>query len=583
MKTNLFHVKILAKLVFIFLVLFSILGVGNDAFAGGVGKGCSVFYPCDDGLSCQPFVHKCYHKPRWEGEPCSAGYGCKGGLTCEAGSHVCRAKGKAGDPCHLTRPCGSGLNCQPGVHKCYNVPRKINQPCSAGYGCAPGLSCAVGKQVCEKPELRQCIKNFAAYSAKVEWYRSKDIEYDPNKKSFKTKGSPVQTDNHLTLGFKSCNKSDEYRTAIVRVIGGKYGNMMINIAAGTIVTVAGGVAGVVVCVGTAGVGCPAAVAGVGILVGAAVTVGGSFLPDPEEIAYVGSPLKNVEVELRGTIWKPFHVAGSLRGGPDAHSGSSVSTPTPVPPVSSSSGGGNMEQQCYNMVQGKVAWSQGGSTKWADGNVRNLCQGTRNPRQRVNCFRRGIAAHNNWSKAINECKGGGIVHRPPPPPAPSGGNFNPPPNVNPEQQCYNMVQGKVAWSQGGSTKWADGNVRNLCQGTRNPHQRVSCFRRGIAAHNNWNKAINDCKAGGSGFRPPPPPPVPSGGNLNSPVRINPEQQCYNMVQGKVAWSQGGSTKWADGNVRSLCAGTTNPDRRVSCFQSGIAAHNDWNRAINDCKG
>ena len=562
MKAKNIHVNTIIKLAFIFLILFGILGVGSDVFAGGVGKGCSVFYPCDDGLSCQPFVHKCYHKPRWEGEPCSAGYGCKGGLTCEAGSHVCRAKGKAGDPCHLTRPCGSGLNCQPGVHKCYNVPRKINQPCSAGYGCAPGLSCAVGKQICEKPELRQCIKNFAAYSAKVEWYRSKDIVYDPNNKSFKTTGSPVQTDNHLTLGFKSCNKSDEYRTAIVRVIGGKYGNMMINIAAGTIVTVAGGVAGVVVCVGTAGIGCPAAVAGVGILAGAAVTVGGSFLPDPEEIAYVGSPLKNVEVELRGTIWKPFHVAGNLRGGPEAHSGGTSNQGSPTPPPGG--GSANLEQECYGMVQGHVAWSRGGSKTWQPGNVRNLCQGTTNPHQRVSCFKRGIAAHNDWNRAIKECKGGRVGHRPPPPPppAPGGGNYNPAPRVDPEQECYGMVQGHVAWSRGGSKTWQPGNVRNLCQGTTNPHQRVSCFKRGIATHNDWNQAINDCKRSGG---------------------ANPEQQCYDMVQGKVAWSQGGSTKWADENVLNLCAGTTSPARRVSCFQSGIAAHNNWSRAINECKG
>ncbi|MGV7220285.1 MAG: hypothetical protein ACQ9MH_02020 [Nitrospinales bacterium] len=557
MREKNFHANTIIKLAFVFIVLFNILGVGSNAFAGGVGKGCSVFYPCDKGLSCQPFVQKCFHSPRWEGESCMAGYPCKDGLTCEAGSHVCRSKGKAGDPCHLTRPCGSGLNCQPGVHKCYNVPRKINQPCSAGYGCAAGLSCAVGKQICEKPELRQCIKNFAAYSAKVEWYRSKDIVYDQNKKSFTTTGSPVQTDNHLTLGFKSCNKSDEYRTAIVRVIGGKYGNMMINIAAGTIVTVAGGVAGVVVCVGTAGIGCPAAVAGVGILAGAAVTVGGSFLPDPEEIAYVGSPLKNVEVELRGTIWKPFHVAGNLRGGPEAHTGNVIATPAPVlAPAVAGGSSGNMEQTCYNMVQGKVAWSRGGSKKWADGNVRNLCSGTTNPGQRVSCFKQGIAAHNNWNKAITDCKQSVGGHS-------AGGG-------NPEQQCYNMVQGKVAWSQGGSTKWADGNVRNLCSGTTSPGQRVSCFKKGIAAHNNWNQAINDCKGS-------------SGSANHNAVGGNPEQQCYEMVQGKIPWSRGGSTKWADGNVRNLCSGISHPSRRISCFQNGIAAHNDWNRAINECKG
>ena len=133
------------------LVALAFLSIPETAEADGVDQSCHVFNPCDDGLSCHPFIQKCYHSPRRKGEPCMAGYSCGSGLTCEAGSHVCRAPSKVGESCHATRPCASGLNCQPGVHKCYNVPRQVNQPCSAGYGCAAGLTCEAGSQTCRAP------------------------------------------------------------------------------------------------------------------------------------------------------------------------------------------------------------------------------------------------------------------------------------------------------------------------------------------------------------------------------------------------------------------------------------------------
>ena len=61
----------------------------------------------------------------------------------------------------------------------------------------------------------------------------------------------------------------------------------------------------------------------------------------------------------------------------------------------------------------------------------------------------------------------------------------------------------------------------------------------------------------------------------------EQQCHDAIQGKVAWSQGGSTKWNEGNVQKLCKGTTDPSATVACFQAQIATHNDWSRGITAC--
>ena len=48
----------------------------------GLGQGCNAIKQCRAGLTCQPFVQKCYHSPRRENEPCSPGYGCASGLKC---------------------------------------------------------------------------------------------------------------------------------------------------------------------------------------------------------------------------------------------------------------------------------------------------------------------------------------------------------------------------------------------------------------------------------------------------------------------------------------------------------------------
>lgn len=61
----------------------------------------------------------------------------------------------------------------------------------------------------------------------------------------------------------------------------------------------------------------------------------------------------------------------------------------------------------------------------------------------------------------------------------------------------------------------------------------------------------------------------------------EQQCFDMVQGKVAWDKAGSTSWQEGNLRSLCAGTTNPQGTIDCFKTKIAAGITYGPAIQAC--
>ena len=80
------------------------------------GESCWAGCQCEDGLTCEAFVHKC-RGPGKEGDSCHLTKPCGEGLTCEAGVHKCRRPGRSGDRCHATKPCGQGLSCQPGVHR----------------------------------------------------------------------------------------------------------------------------------------------------------------------------------------------------------------------------------------------------------------------------------------------------------------------------------------------------------------------------------------------------------------------------------------------------------------------------------
>lgn len=78
-------------------------------------------------------------------------------------------------------------------------------------------------------------------------------------------------------------------------------------------------------------------------------------------------------------------------------------------------------------------------------------------------------------------------------------------------------------------------------------------------------------------------VKARGSKGGASNANQETNCFNNVQGKVAWSQAGKKTWGPANIKKLCAGTRNPSRTIACFKQGIASHNDWNKAINSCRG
>jgi hypothetical protein len=97
------------------------------------------------------------------------------------------------------------------------------------------------------------------------------------------------------------------------------------------------------------------------------------------------------------------------------------------------------------------------------------------------------------------------------------------------QCHDAVQGRIAWDYQGHTAWVPANVDRLCQGASSV-QPARCFAR--------------------------------------------------VMHGGVNW--GGGTQWQWSNAIDLCAGTSNSQATIACFQRGIAGGQSWSAAIASCK-
>lgn len=68
--------------------------------------------------------------------------------------------------------------------------------------------------------------------------------------------------------------------------------------------------------------------------------------------------------------------------------------------------------------------------------------------------------------------------------------------NPEDACFNAVQGKVAWDQNGNKQWKPDNIKNLCRGVKSDFTpRIQCFSNMITKGSDWTKAIPECVAKG----------------------------------------------------------------------------------------
>jgi len=123
---------------------------------------------------------------------------------------------------------------------------------------------------------RQCVKAIfgIGYAAKVRWYASQVVNYDPVTKALTLReGAQPEKEETIDVAIKntSCIENKKMMFAQVSVIGGEFANEAITIATGTAVAIASGVAGAVACIGTVGSGCPAAAAAVGATVSGVVS------------------------------------------------------------------------------------------------------------------------------------------------------------------------------------------------------------------------------------------------------------------------------------------------------------------------
>ena len=100
----------------------------------------------------------------------------------------------------------------------------------------------------------------------------------------------------------------------------------------------------------------------------------------------------------------------------------------------------LQKECYDRVQNKIAWNYKGSKKWSPKNINRLCAGARTSPEPARCFQR-------------------------------------------------VMHGGINW--GGGTKWKWENAINLCEGTTNHRTTIGCFQRKIQQGKPWSTAIRAC--------------------------------------------------------------------------------------------
>lgn len=178
--------------------------------------------------------------------------------------------------------------------------------------------------------------------------------------------------------------------------------------------------------------------------------------------------------------------------------------------------------------------------------------------------------------------GGVPPPTPAPPAPERGPTAPQPVVNTgaeELRCRGMVDGRVAYDRNGSRNWGQENIVALCKDATDADARIACFEARIANGEDWSAAIDACVADDGAappsMGPPPSDPAPAARGGSE------EQRCMGMVDGQVAWDRNGSRDWQPRNIAALCAGATNAEARISCFENRIAAGEAWDTAIPAC--
>ncbi len=193
---------------------------------------------------------------------------------------------------------------------------------------------------------------------------------------------------------------------------------------------------------------------------------------------------------------------------------------------------------------------------------------------------------------------------------------------PERQCFNALQGKVAWNKSNNMQWADSNKLRLCEGTQYGEIRVECFKRQVAIHDDWQLAILACKTAeqslqpqrlpddfetrlaytncvvnanqradavalcnGQFMRPADPPSKAMDGVLPATTAF--EKDCMESLQGKVARGPMSTLRtdvarrWLESSLRKVCEKTPNPGWTVDCVKQQFAKGNPEETATAFC--
>jgi len=101
----------------------------------------------------------------------------------------------------------------------------------------------------------------------------------------------------------------------------------------------------------------------------------------------------------------------------------------------------------------------------------------------------------------------------------------------ENECFNDIQGKIAWNDNKDLNWDAENVKQLCQGTSKPSEPGKCFQK--------------------------------------------------LKSGQVSWGKSSTWEWK--NIVKLCSGTNDAEKTVACFTKGMSVDGtDWRDAILTCQ-
>jgi hypothetical protein len=233
------------------------------------------------------------------------------------------------------------------------------------------------------------------------------------------------------------------------------------------------------------------------------------------------------------------------------SGSVLDTAVPPPVLAST----DPEKECYDMIQGKIAWNNANNKSWAANNVNQLCRGTTKAKEPGSCFSYVLFNGNDWGKTTDH---------------------------------------SVSWKE----------ASDLCSGTSDSTATTRCFKLKIAARQSLSEAIGACTnakpvrafipraaisvAPVTTFTRAEITPTATltrrdvaATTLTRTISVNQEKACFDYVQGKIAWDNAGAQKtWSPANVNRLCKNTASNSAPGDCFKYILFDGHMWGKRASD---